>query len=124
MAMNLRSKSSKTSSGLSDAPGCVSNLTNATQSPESVVTGSQGEDNQSQVTDNWLAKLAQVQDGWRKQVYSQFRTGACVPWDSFHEDFKNMTWVRKYLNEGSSTHVSGNIISEVKILCPLVFLRH
>ena len=124
MVMNLWSKSGKTSSGSSDAPGCVSNSTNATQSPESVVTGSQGEDNQSQVMDNRLAKLAQVQDGWRKQVYLQFRTGAHVPWDSFREDFKNMTWARKYLNEGSGTHVSGNIISEVKILCPLVFLRN
>ena len=70
MAMNLRSKSSKTSSGTSDAPACVSNSTNGTQSPESVVTGSQGDDNQSQVTENQLAKLAEVQDGWRKQVYS------------------------------------------------------
>ena len=123
MAMNLRSKSSKTSSGTSDAPACVSNSTNGTQSPESVVTGSQGDDNQSQVTDNQLAKLAEVQDGWRKQVYLQFCRGACVPWDSFCEDFKNMTWARKYLDEGSSTHVSGNIISEVKILYRLVFLR-
>ena len=123
MVMNLRSKSSKTSSGTSDTPGCVSNSTNGTQSTESVVTGSQGNDNQSQVMENRLAKLAELQDGWRKQVYLQFHRGACVPWDSFCEDFKNMTWTRKYLDEGSGTHVSGNIL-EVKILCTLAFLRN
>ena len=113
MAMNLQSKNTKTSSGTSDMTGGESIVTNATPNPETVVTDSPPQDNQSEVTDNRLAKIAEVQEGWRNMVYTEFRTGARVPWDSFREDFKKIKWSRKYLHEGSGTHVSSNIISQV-----------
>ena len=76
MAMNLRSKNTKSSSGKSDMTGGESNVTNATPNPATVVTDSPPQDNQSEVTQNQLAKIAEVQEGWRKMVYAEFRTGA------------------------------------------------
>ena len=113
MAMNLRSKNTKSSLGTSDVTGGESNVTNATPNPATVVTDSPPRDNQSEVTQNWLAKIAEVQEGWRKMVYAKFRIGACIPWESFREDFKKIKWLRKYLDEGGRTHVSSNIILQV-----------
>ena len=110
MAMNLQSKNTKSSSGTSDMTGGESNVTNATPNPATVVADSPPQDNQSEVTQNRLAKIAEVQEGWRKMVYAEFRTGACIPWKSFREDFKKIEWSRKYLDEGSGTQVSLHII--------------
>ena len=113
MAMNLWSKNTKTSSGTSDVISGESNVTNATPNPETVVTDSPPHDNQSEVTDNRLAKIAEVQEGWRKMVYAEFHTGAHIPWDSFRKGFKKIKWSGKYLDEGSGTQVSSNIILQV-----------
>ena len=78
MAMNLRSKNTKSLSGTSDVTGGESNVTNATPNPATVVTDSPPQDNQSEVTQNRLAKIAEVQEGWKKIVYVEFRTGACT----------------------------------------------
>ena len=110
MAMNLQSKNNKSSSGTSDVTGGESNVTNATPNPATVVTDSPPQDNQSEVTQNWLAKIAEVQEGWRKMVYAEFCMGACVAWESFREDFKKIKWSRKYLHEGGRTQVSSHII--------------
>ena len=109
MAMNLRSKNTKSSSGTSDMTGGESNVTNATPNPATVVTDSPPQDNQSEVTQNRLAKIAEVQEGWRKMVYAEFRTGARVAWESFREDFKKIEWSRKYLHEGGGTQVTSHI---------------
>ena len=53
--------------------------------------------------------MAEVQEGWRKMVYAEFRIRACVAWDSFREDFKNIEWSRKYLHEGGRTQVTSHI---------------
>ena len=95
MAMNLRSKNTKSLSGTSDVTGGESNVTNATPNPATVVTDSPQQDNPSEVTQNQLAKIAEVQEGWRKMVYAEFRTGARVAWESFREDFKKIEWLRK-----------------------------
>ena len=92
MAMNLRSKNTKSSSGTSDVTGGESNVTNATPNPATVVTDSPPQDNQSEVTQNRLVKIAEVQEGWRKMVYAEFRTGAHITWESFWEDFKKIEW--------------------------------
>ena len=59
------------------------------------MTDSPPQDNQSEVTQNRLAKIAEVQEGWRKMVYAEFRTGARVPWESFQEDFQKNQMVAK-----------------------------
>ena len=110
MAMKLRSKNTKSSSGTSDVTGGESNVTNATPNPATVVTDSSPQDNQSEVTQNRLAKIAEVQEGWRKMVYVEFHMGACIAWESFREDFKKIEWSRKYLHEGGGTQVSSHII--------------
>ena len=110
MAVNLRSKNTKSSLGTSDMTGGESNVTNATPNPATVVTDSPPQNNQSEVTQNQLTKIAEVQEGWRKMVYAEFRTGARVPWESFRENFKKIKWSRKYLDKGSGTHVSSHII--------------
>ena len=92
MAMNLRSKNTKSSSGTSDVTGGESNVINATPNSPTVVADSPPQDNQAEVTQNRLAQIAQVQEGWRKMVYAVFRTGAHVAWDSFREDFKKIKW--------------------------------
>ena len=109
MAMNLRSKNTKISSGTSDVTGGESNVINATPNPPTVAADSPPQDNQAEVTQNRLAQIAQVQEGWRKMVYAEFRTGARVAWDSFREDFKKIEWSRKYLHEGGGTQVTSHI---------------
>ena len=106
MAMNLRSKNTKSLSGTSDVTGGESNVTNATPNTATVAADSPP---QEDVTQNRLAQMAEVQEGWRKMVYAEFRTGAGVPWDSFREDFKNIKWSRKYLHEGGGTQVTSHI---------------
>ena len=91
MAMNLRSKNTKSLSGTSDVTGGESNVRNATPNT-ATVADSPPQDNQAEVTQNQLAQMAEVQEGWRKIVYAVFRMGACIPWDSFREDFKNIEW--------------------------------
>ena len=88
MAMNLRSKNTESSSGTSDVTGGESNVRNATPNPATVVADSPPQDNQAEVTQNRLAQIAEVQEGWRKMVYAEFHTGARIAWDSFREDFK------------------------------------
>ena len=109
MAMNLRSKNTKSSSGTSDVRGCESNVINATPNTPTVAADSPPQDNQDELTQNQLAQMAEVQEGWRKMVYAEFRTGARVPWDSFWEEFKNIQWLRKYLHEGGGTQVTSHI---------------
>ena len=109
MAMNLRSKNTKSSSGTSDVTGGESNVINATPNPATVAADSHPQDNQDDLTQNWLAQMAEVQEGWRKMVYAEFHMGARVPWDSFREDFKNIEWSRKYLHEGGGTQVTSHI---------------
>ena len=109
MAMNLRSKITKSSSGTSDVTGVESNVINVTPNPATVAADSPPQDNQDDLTQNWLAQMAEVQEGWRKMVYAELHMGARVPWDSFHEDFKNIEWSRKYLHEGSGTQVTSHI---------------
>ena len=109
MAMNLRSKNTKSLSGTSDVTGGESNVRNVTPNTATVAVDSPPQDNQADVTQNRLAQMAEVQEGWRKMVYAEFCTGACVPWDSFREDFKNIEWSRKYLHEGSGTQVTSHI---------------
>ena len=109
MSMNLRSKNTKSSSGTSDVTGGECNVRNATPNPATVAADSPPQDNQAQVTQNRLAQIAEVQEGWRKMVYAEFRTGARVAWESFREDFKNIEWSRKYLHEGSRTQVTSHI---------------
>ena len=92
MAMNLRSKNTKSSSGTSDVTGGESNVTNVTPNPATVVTDSPPQDNESEVTQNQLAKIAEVQERWRKMVYAEFCKGAHVAWESFREDFKKIKW--------------------------------
>ena len=106
MAMNLWSKNTKSSSGTSDVIGGESNVANATPNP---ATDSPPHDNQAEVTQNRLAQIAEVQEGWRKMVYAEFRMGARVAWDSFREDFKKIKWLRKYLHEGGGTQVTSHI---------------
>ena len=53
--------------------------------------------------------MADVQEGWRKMVYAEFRTGARIAWDSFREDFKKIEWSGKYLHEGGGTQVTSHI---------------
>ena len=109
MAMNLRSKNTKSLSGTSDVTRGESNVRNATPNPATVSADSPPQDNQADVTQNRLVQMAEVQEGWRKMVYVEFRTGARVAWDSFQEDFKNIEWSRKYLHEGGSTQVTSHI---------------
>ena len=109
MAMNLRSKNTKSSSGTSDMTGGASNVRNATPNTATVAADSPPQDNQGDVTQNWLAQMAEVQEGWRKMVFAEFHMGARVPWDSFRENFKNIQWSRKYLHEGSGTQVTSHI---------------
>ena len=109
MAMNLRSKNTKSSSGTSDVTGGESNVINATPNSPTVAADSPPQDNQAEVTQNWLAQIAQVQEGWRKMVYAEFRMGTHIAWDSFQEDFKKIEWSRKYLHEGSGTQVTSHI---------------
>ena len=92
MAMNLRSKNTKSLSGTSDVTGGESNVRNVTPNTATVAADSPPQDNQADVTQNWLAQMAEVQEGWRKVVYAEFRTGERVAWDSFREDFKNIEW--------------------------------
>ena len=92
MAMNLQSKNTKSLSGTSDVTGGESNVRNATPNTATVAADSPPQDNQADITQNRLAQKAEVQEGWRKMVYAEFRTGACVPWDSFREDFKKIEW--------------------------------
>ena len=106
MAMNLRSKNTKSLSGTSDVTGGESNVRNTTPNTATVAADSPP---QEDVTQNQLAQMAEVQVGWRKMVYAEFRTGARVPWDSFREDFKNIKWSRKYLHEGGGTQVTSHI---------------
>ena len=106
MAMNLRSKNTTSLSGTSDVTVGESNVTNTTPNTATVSADSP---TQEDVTQNWLAQMAEVQEGWRKMVYAEFRTGARVPWDSFQEDFKNIKWSRKYLHEGGGTQVTSHI---------------
>ena len=103
--MNLRSKNTKSSSGTQHETGGESNVTNTTLNRPTVVTPSTSRDNQSQISEDRLAKIEEVKDGWKKMVYAEFRTGARIAWDSFREEFKNIEWARKYLDEGSRTHV-------------------
>ena len=109
MAMNLRSKNTKTLSGTSDVTGGESNVRNATPNTATVAADSPPQDNQPEITQNRLAQMAEVQEGWRKMVYAEFCTGAHVAWDSFWEDFKNINWSRKYLHEGGGTQVTSHI---------------
>ena len=109
MAMNLWSKNTKSLSGTSDVTCGESNVSNATQNTATVAADSPPQDNEPDVTQNRLAQMAKVQEGWRKMVYAEFRTGAHVPWDSFREDFKNIKWSRKYLHEGGGTQVTSHI---------------
>ena len=109
MAMNLRSKNTKNSSGTSDVTGGESNVTNATPNPATVAADSPPQDNQAEVTQNRLAQIAEVQEGWRKMVYVEFCTGARFAWDSFREDFKKIEWSQKYLHEGGGTQVTSHI---------------
>ena len=109
MAMNLQSKNTKSLSGTSDVTGGESNVKNATPNTATVAADSPPQDNQADVTQNQLAQMAEVQEGWRKMVYAEFCMGACVPWDSFREDFKNIQWSRKYLHEGGGTQVTSHI---------------
>ena len=106
MAMNLRSKNTKSLSGTSDVTCGKSNVTNATPNTATVAADSPP---QEDVTRKRLAQMADFQEGWRKVVYAEFRMGARVPWDSFREDFKNIKWSRKYLDEGSGTQVTSHI---------------
>ena len=106
MAMNLQSKNTKSLSGTSDVTGGESNVRNMTPNTATVAADSPP---QEDVTQNQLAQMAEVQEGWRKMVYAEFRTGARVPWDSFLEDFKNIKWSQKYLHEGSGTQVTSHI---------------
>ena len=109
MAMNLQSKNTKSSSGTSDVRGGESNVINSTPNTATVAADSPPQDNQADVTQNRLAQMAEVQEGWRKIVFAEFRTGARVPWDSFQENFKNIQWSRKYLHEGDGTQVTSHI---------------
>ena len=95
MAMNLCSKGTKNSSRTSDPQSGghgATNSTNLTPTPEVVVTFSTSDANTPQQSDDRLVKLDEVQRGWAKQVHACFTTGACVPWNSFQEEFKNITW--------------------------------
>ena len=92
MAMNLRSKNTKSSSGTSDVRGGESNVINVTPNPATVAADSPPQDNQDELTQNRLAQMAEVQEGWRQMVYAEFCTGARIAWDSFREDFKNIKW--------------------------------
>ena len=109
MAMNLRSKNTKSLSGTSDVTGGESNVSNATPNTATVAADSPPQDNKPDITQNRLAQMAEVQEGWRKMVYVEFHTGARIPWDSFREDFKNIKWSRKYLHEGGGTQVTSHI---------------
>ena len=110
MAMNLQSKNTnKSLSGTSDVTGGESNVRNTTPNTATVGANSPAQDNQADITQNRLAQMAEVQDGWRKMVHAEFRMGACIPWDSFREDFKNMQWSQKYLHEGGGTQVTSHI---------------
>ena len=75
MAMNLQSKNTKSSSGTSDVTGGESNVRNATPNPATVAADSPPQDNQAEVTQNWLVQIADVQEGWRKMVYAEFSYG-------------------------------------------------
>ena len=86
MVMTLQSKNTKTSSKTSDTTGTDLNFTTLSPTGENVATVSRPANDQSQAAEDQLSTLA---DGWRKQAYSHFSTGARVPWDSFWEDFKN-----------------------------------
>ena len=109
MAMNLRSKNTKSLSGTSDVRCGESNVINVTPNPATVAADSPPQDNQDELTQNRLAQMAEVQEGWRKMVYAEFRMGARIAWDSFWEDFKNIEWSRKYLHEGGRTQVTSHI---------------
>ena len=50
MAMNLRSKNTKSSSGTSDVRGGESNVINATPNPATVAADSPPQDNQDELT--------------------------------------------------------------------------
>ena len=121
MAMNLRSKNTKSLSGTSDVTRGESNVINATPNPPTVAADSPPQDNQAEVTQNRLAQIAQVQDGWRKMVYAEFRMGACVAWDSFREDFKKIEWSRKYLHEGGNT---GNFTYKTSIILVVLYQNY
>ena len=109
MAMNLRSKNTKSLSGTSDVTGGESNVSNATPNTATVAADSPPQNNEPDITQNRLAQMAEVQEGWRKMVFAEFRTGTRVAWDSFREDFKNIKWSRKYLHEGGGTQVTSHI---------------
>ena len=79
---------------------------NPTPTPEIISTYSEMEENAQQPGDDVLAKLADVERGWANQFYACFSRGLCVEWTPFLEQFNNMTWERKYLDEGRGTWVS------------------
>ena len=92
MAMNLRSKNTKSLSGTSDMTGGESNVSYATPNTATVAADSPPQDNEPDVTQNRLVQMAEVQEGWRKMVFAEFHTGARIAWDSFQEDFKKIKW--------------------------------
>ena len=55
MAMNLRSKNTKSSSGTSDVTRGESNVINATPNPPTVAADCPPQDNQAEKIQNWLA---------------------------------------------------------------------
>ena len=55
--------------------GGESNVRNATPNTATVAADSPPQDKQAEVTQNRLAQMAEVQEGWRKMVYAEFRTG-------------------------------------------------
>ena len=75
MAMNLWSKNTKSSSGTSDLIGGESNVRNATPNHATVAVDSPPQDNQAEVTQNWLAQMAEVQEGWKKWCMWSFVWG-------------------------------------------------
>ena len=96
--MMLQSKNPKSSTGTSAGTGNNSSSQGLKPTEETVAD-----------VDPQMAQcsemLNEVQDGWTKQLYSYFTRGSQVPWEAFKLNFKNISWARKYLDEGAGTQV-------------------
>ena len=105
MAMNLRSKNTKSLSGTSDVTGGESNVRNVTPNTATVAADSPPQDNQADVTQNRLAQMAEFKKNGEKWCMQSFVRG-----HTFHGTLSGkIEWSRKYLHEGGGTQVTSHI---------------
>ena len=96
--MTLQSKNPKSSAGT--LAGTGNNSNSQSLKPTEEMVG----DVDPQMA-RCLEMMNEVKEGWTKLSYSYFTKGLHVLWEAFKLNFKNITWARKYLDEGAGTQV-------------------